>query len=122
MESVRDPGTIFCAFGDVTWATQELALGHFSQQLAPCASQVSTAERKAGGQRPPAFRDPAACLGYSISTASRATTSPAGLFSVAWAPARSARLTRMAASVTISAMSMIPADTSNPRENPTDSA
>jgi hypothetical protein len=42
IESVRDLGTIFCAFGDVTWATQELALGHFSQQLAPCASQVST--------------------------------------------------------------------------------
>jgi hypothetical protein len=60
--------------------------------------------------------------GYSISTASRATASPDGLFSVAWAPARSARVTRMAASVTISAMSMIPADTTNPRENPTDSA
>ena len=46
----------------------------------------------------------------------------AGLFRAAWAPARSARLTRMAAIVTNRAMSMIPADTSNPRENPTDSA
>ena len=46
----------------------------------------------------------------------------AGLFRAAWAPARSARLTRMAAIVTNKAMSMIPADTSNPRENPTDNA
>ena len=41
---------------------------------------------------------------------------------IGWTPARSSRLTRIMAIVTISASSMIPADTSNPREKPTASA
>ena len=41
---------------------------------------------------------------------------------IGWTPARSSRVTRTMVIVTISASSMIPADTTNPRENPTDSA
>jgi hypothetical protein len=64
----------------------------------------------------------AALGGYPAFAISALTSSPAGLFGVAWAPARSARLTRMAAIVMMRAISMIPADTSNPRAKPADSA
>ncbi len=72
---------------------------------------------------PPAIAGvPVTFTRHSTSTASRAATSPAGLSTWVCAPARSARVTRMAASTTIRAITMIPAETSNPRENPTASA
>jgi hypothetical protein len=64
----------------------------------------------------------AALRGYPAWTISALASSLAGLAGVVWAPARSARLTRTAAMVTMRAISMIPADTSNPRPKPTDSA
>ena len=64
----------------------------------------------------------AALGGYPGLSISALTSFPAGLACGAWAPARSARLTWTAAIVMMRAISMIPADTWNPRPKPTDSA
>src|SRR5258708_19351904 len=58
---------------------------------------------------------------FPASAISALASSAAGVPGLVWAPARSARLTRTAAIVMMRAISMIPADTSNPRPKPTDS-
>ena len=104
----------------------------------PCGLGRTGPGRTAPGQhsaRPPMLRvagraPPGAPAGgpahQSAWTTSSMTSSSAslraGLFMVACAPARSLRVTRITTIVTISASTMIPADTSKPRENPTDSA
>ncbi|MCW2893340.1 MAG: hypothetical protein JWO75_2829 [Actinomycetia bacterium] len=81
------------------------------------ALPISAAVRSgAVGSAGPPFR------GYPALSVSALAWSPAGLAGGVWAPARSARLTRMAVIVMMRAASMIPADTSNPRPKPTDSA
>src|SRR5258708_2286965 len=55
---------------------------------------------------------------FPASAISALASSAAGVPGLVWAPARSARLTRTAAIVMMRAISMIPADTSNPRPTP----
>ena len=86
------------------------------------ASSSGSTDNNGNGRASSQARAVAVPGDYSISTIRALTSSPTGLFSVFWAPARSARVTRIATIVTIRAMSMIPADTSNPRANPTDNA
>ena len=69
--------------------------------------------------RPPLGGRPA---DQSASASSTSASISAGLFMVACAPARSWRVTRTSTSVRISASTMIPADTTKPREKPTASA